>query len=205
MGKAQLVKGDLPDEIFNDFSGRQELAVDCEMMGLNPHRDRLCVIQIKAEQGVCALVQVDESLPYPNLRAVMKNPDVLKIFHFGRMDLLFLRARLNMEVNGIYCTKIASKLARTYTDKHGLKELVRVICGENLDKTNQTSDWGRENLTADQLFYAENDVKFLFKIRRELEAMLEREKRAHLARAAIEYLPSLVELDMLGYESIFEH
>lgn len=205
MEKAKLVKGDLPQDIFEDFSRRSELAMDCEMMGLNPVRDRLCVIQIATDRGPCVLLQVDESLEYPNFKAVMENPNVAKIFHYARMDCLFINQRLNINVKNAVCTKIMSRLARTYTDKHGLKELVREMIGDSMDKSNQSSDWGREQLTDNQLFYAEMDVRYLFELKSILTDMLTRENRYHLAVEAFKFLPTRVELDILGYSDIFEH
>ena len=205
MKKARLVQGDLPEDIYQEFLKCQELALDCEMMGLNPFRDRLCVVQIAAENGSCALIQVDEKTEYSNLKSILENSDINKIFHYARMDCLFLKMRLNLSVNNICCTKIMSKLVRTYTEKHGLKELVRELAGEQMDKANQTSYWGRENLTDNQLFYAQNDVKYLFKLKHELAIMLERENRLHLANEAFKFLPLRVELDSMGYGDIFEH
>ena len=205
MKKPVLIKEDIPEEIFNDFSNRTELSLDCEMMGLNPHRDRLCVIQIAAENGTCILMQIDEKLKYTNLKLLLENEKVQKIFHFARMDCLFIKARLKINVKNIFCTKIASKVGRTFTDRHGLKELVRVIIGEAMDKGQQTSDWGRETLTSDQLHYAALDVKYLFAIKREMLNILSRENRLSLVEEAIRFLPTLVELDRLGYENIFDH
>ena len=205
MEKARLVKGDLPGDLFEDFKHRGELAMDCEMMGLNPIRDRLCVVQIAADDGPCALLQVNENLAYPNLKSLLENENVAKIFHYARLDCVFLRMRLGIQVKNIVCTKIMSRLVRTYTDRHSLKELVRELIGDKLDKSNQTSDWGREDLTADQLYYAEMDVRHLFAAKRKLVEMLNREDRHDLAMKTLAFLPVLVELDSQGYESIFEH
>ena len=205
MKKSQLLKTDLTDEQLTEFNEQSEIAVDCEMMGLNPFRDRLCVIQMAYHKGPCLLLQINESQPYPNLRTIFENPEIHKIFHFARMDCLFIKQRLGIKVKNIVCTKIASKIARTYTDKHGLKELVRVIVGENLDKGQQTSDWGRSELSSEQLNYAALDVKYLFAIKQELFSILERENRSHLYQEAINFLPTLIELDQLGYGNIFDH
>jgi len=205
MNKGRLIKGDLPEEILADFNSRRELSLDCEMMGLKPRRDRLCVVQIAAEDGPCAIMQIDEKESYPRLRSVLENPEVQKIFHFARMDTLFLLVRLKIDVKNVFCTKIASKIARTYTDRHGLKELVREIAGETMDKSNQTSDWGKETLSDDQVFYAEQDVRYLFAIKRKLVEMLEREHRMLLAQETFAYLPTRVKLDGLGYEDILDH
>ena len=205
MAKPRLVQTDLPEEILEDFLRRDELALDCEMMGLNPHRDRLCVLQIMAEQGPIALMQINEQLEYPNLRRVLESTEIEKIFHFARMDCLFLLKRLGIRVNKVFCTKIASKLARTYTDRHGLKELAREICGVTMDKTNQSSDWGREKLTDDQLYYAEGDIKYLFTIKSTLIEMLKREDRYELALDTLACLPNRIELDARGFGEVFEH
>ncbi|MBE7440085.1 MAG: ribonuclease D [Spirochaetales bacterium] len=205
MPRPIVLKGDLSAEALEELSRASEVSVDCEMMGLNPVRDRLCLVQISAEKGGCYLVQVEESKGAPNMRALMENPAVVKIFHFARMDMQFLQTRLNIHVKNIYCTKIASRFARTYTDKHGLKELVREIAGENMDKTSQSSDWGRDTLTAEQLRYAAQDVKFLFRIKRTLESMLEREDRLELAHAFMAFLPTLIQADVLGYQDVFAH
>jgi len=205
MARARLVKQDLPDDIFEEFRGRTELALDCEMMGLNPVRDRLCVVQIAAEKGNCALIQVDEKAGAPRLKTLMENRDIQKIFHFARMDCLYLKTRLGIDVLNIYCTKIASKLARTYTDRHGLKELVREFAGEQMDKSSQSSDWGKEKLTEEQLAYAQDDVKYLFQLKRSLSEILAREGRMDFALRAFEFLPVRIELDRLGYSDIFEH
>lgn len=142
MNRAILLKQDITDDIRDEFKNCQELAVDCEMMGLNPFRDRLCLVQIANENGSCAIVQIDEKNPPNNLKEILESPQIEKIFHYARSDMLFLKMRLNIEVKNIYCTKIASKIARTYTDKHGLKEIVKEFFGDNLDKTVTSTDWG---------------------------------------------------------------
>lgn len=205
MKKARLLKGDLPEEALQELSGQAEIALDCEMMGLNPIRDRLCVVQISGPGGPCYLLQIDEQLEYRNLREVLENEKTIKIFHFARLDCLFLRTRLNIIVRNIFCTKIASKLARTFSDKHGLKELVKEIIGVNMDKSNQTSDWGRRELKADQILYAEEDVKYLFKLKEHLSHILKREDYHRLAGDIMLFLPVLVEMDARGFTDIFEH
>ncbi|MCB1322998.1 MAG: ribonuclease D [Leptospiraceae bacterium] len=176
------------------------------MMGLNPNRDRLCIVQIMVEKGPCVLVQVDESAGAPEMRALFENPDIIKIFHYARTDLLFLKMRLGIDTRNVYCTKIASRLARTYTDRHGLKELVREIIGESMDKSLQSSDWGREKLTEEQVTYAAYDVAYLFQIKRELEKMLVREQRRELATRLFDFLPVRLELDRHGFAlDLFEH
>lgn len=196
---------DIPPELMEAFRTSKEIAVDCEMMGLNPHRDRLCLVQAMNEKGDVAIIQIDENKGAPNLREVLENPNITKIFHFARMDCLFLRYRLNAHVQNIFCTKIASKIARTYTDKHGLKELVREFTGENLDKNNQSSDWGKKELSQDQLLYAEGDIKYLHKIKLILSEMLERENRMHLAQSSFQFLPSRIEMDFLGFDDVLSH
>lgn len=205
MKKAFLVEQDITDELYAELAEAPELGVDCEMMGLNPHRDRLCLVQIGKEGGPYVLVQLNDSAPAPKLKSLLENPSIQKIFHFARMDCLFLTVRLKANVQNIFCTKLASRLARTYTDRHGLKELVREFTGEQLDKTITTSDWGNSKLSPEQLKYAEEDIKFLFRIKRKLQEMLERENRFEMYRKSIEYLPVRIQLDELGYEDIFAH
>lgn len=205
MAKPIVLKGDLSRELAADFQSRPELGVDCEMMGLNPFRDRLCTVQIGAERGDCAVVQINEADGAPLLQQVLENAGVIKIFHFARMDLLFLKQRIQIDVRGVFCTKLASRLARTYTDRHGLKDVVRELCGEVMDKTSQSSDWGRETLSEDQVVYAADDVRYLFELRRKLSEILVREKRMHLAEACFQFLSVCRQLDQLGYEDIFAH
>lgn len=182
-----------------------EVALDCEMMGLNPVRDRLCTVQITGEIGTPYVIQIRETEGAPNLGRLMENENVVKIFHFARIDIRYLYERLGIRTRNIYCTKIASRMARTYTDRHGLKELVREFIGDQLDKTNQSSDWGREDLTPDQVRYAADDVAYLFRLKRILTEMLEREGRLNLALESFKFLPVLIELDRLGYDNIFDH
>lgn len=205
MHKPVVLKGDLSKEIAEDFRSRPELGVDCEMMGLNPVRDRLCTVQIAAEQGPCAIVQVREQDGAPLLKGVLEDAKIIKIFHFARMDMLFLHSRMSIEVRGIFCTKIGSRLARTYTDRHGLKDVVRELAGEAMDKTHQSSDWGRENLSEDQIAYAADDVRYLFEVRRRLVEILKREKRLELAQACFDFLAVRRRLDQFGFDDIFAH
>lgn len=200
-----LLEGDLTEDLFHELAAAPELGVDCEMMGLNPHRDRLCLVQIGKEGGPYALIQINEQAGAPKLKQLLRNPDITKIFHYARMDCLFFKARLKIDVQGIFCTKIASRLVRTYTDRHGLKELVREFTGEQLDKTITTSDWGNAKLSPEQLKYAEEDIKFLFKIKKRLVDMLEREGRMGFYKSCVEFLPVRIELDRLGYGDVFEH
>ena len=201
----QLVQNDLTEDLRNYFTSSSELAIDCEMMGLNPDRDRLCVVQMASEQGSCALIQIGDIGHAPNLQSVLENDKITKIFHFARMDIYFLYKRLNINVKNIFCTKIASRLVRTYSDRHGLRELVREFLGENLDKAPQSSDWGNTNLNTEQINYAAKDVIFLFEIRRRLLKMMIRENRNELFKKLIDFLPVQRDLDCLGYKEIFEY
>ncbi|MEQ9365647.1 MAG: ribonuclease D [Leptospirales bacterium] len=205
MKRPLVLKGDLNEEIAAEFASQADLSVDCEMMGLNPWRDRLCVIQIMAERGSVALVQVDERAGAPRIKALFENPAINKIFHFARMDILFLYKRLEIDVQNIFCTKIASRLARTYTDRHGLKEVIRELTGEVIDKTNQSSDWGRDELTPDQVYYAADDVRYLFELKRKLGEILARENRADLAERCFHFLRTRRDLDLENFDMIFEH
>lgn len=201
-----LHRGDLPDGL--DFSGVGAVAVDTETMGLVPRRDRLCLVQLSAGDGVCHLVQVGAGQKdAPNLRRLMEDPAIVKIFHFARFDVAVLRHNLGISVNPIYCTKIASKLTRTYTDRHGLKDLCRELLDVDLSKQQQSSDWGAEQLTEAQLAYAASDVLHLHRLRAELDTRLARMGRGHLAAAAFAFLPARAELDLLGWEEddIFAH
>lgn len=205
MKRPLVLQGDLNEEIAAEFASQADLSVDCEMMGLNPWRDRLCVVQIMAERGSVALVQVDESAGAPRIKELFENTAINKIFHFARMDILYLQKRLNIDVQNIFCTKIASRLARTYTDRHGLKEVIRELTGEVIDKTNQSSDWGRAELTPDQIYYAADDVRYLFELKRKLSEILVREERMDLAERCFDFLRTRRDLDLGGFGLIFEH
>ena len=199
-----LHKGDLPADVKFGTS----VAIDTETMGLNPHRDRLCLVQLSGGDGVSHLVQfAPGSYAAPNLRALLLDPKVLKIFHFGRFDIAVLAHYLNAVSAPVYCTKIASKLARTFTDKHGLKDLCRELIGVELSKQQQTSDWGAPSLTEDQKRYAASDVLHLHALKGKLDEMLVRENRQQLANACFAFLPTRAFLDLVGYENldIFEH
>ena len=203
MNGITLHKGDLP---ANLDLGRI-VAVDTEAMGLNPVRDALCVVQISSGDGTAHVVQLTRDYDCPNLKAMMSDPDILKIVHFARFDVAMMQKWLGITCAPIWCTKIASKLARTYTDRHGLKDVTREIVGANMDKSQQSSDWGAETLTDQQLSYAASDVLHLHKIREGLLAMLEREGRVELAQACFDFLPVRAELDVKGWENndIFAH
>lgn len=203
MNGITLHKGDLP---ANLDLGRM-IAVDTEAMGLNPVRDALCVVQISSGDGTAHVVQLTRDYDCPNLKALMADPGVLKIFHFARFDVAMMQKWLGITCAPIWCTKIASKLARTYTDRHGLKDVTREIVGVSMDKSQQSSDWGAESLSDQQLHYAASDVLHLHKIREGLLAMLEREGRVELAQACFDFLPVRAELDLKGWEAtdIFAH
>jgi ribonuclease D len=200
----KLHRGDLPDGLDLGDS----VAVDTETMGLDPHRDRLCLVQLSAGDGVCHLVQVPRGQSdAPNLKALIEAPDVLKLFHYARFDIAMLRRHLGADCRPVYCTKIASKLARTYTDRHGLKDLCRELLGVDVSKQQQSSDWGAEELSKAQLEYAASDVLYLHRLKEKLDGMLKREGRAHIARAAFDFLPTRAELDLAGWpdQDIFAH
>lgn len=199
-----LHKGDLPDGLtFGD-----SIAVDTETLGLNPHRDPLCLVQISAGDGNVHLVQLDRaSYRAPNLRKLMGDPSVLKIFHFARFDVAVMQRYLGVVTAPIYCTKIASKLVRTYTDRHGLKDLCKELVNIEISKQQQSSDWGAENLSDAQLAYAASDVLHLHEIKKVLDHMLLREGRMELAKACFAFLPVRASLDLAGWseEDIFAH
>jgi len=199
-----LHRGDLPEGI--GFGAA--VAVDTEAMGLNPHRDRLCLVQLSAGDGNAHLVQLASgAYEAPRLKALMADPTVTKIFHFARFDLAMIYHYLGVMAGPIYCTKIASRLARTFTDKHGLRDLCKDVLNVDLSKQQQSSDWGAATLTDQQLQYAATDVLHLHALRARLDAMLEREGRAELARAAFDFLPARVLLDLEGWaeQDIFAH
>jgi ribonuclease D len=200
----QLHRGDLPPGI--DFGA--SVAIDTETMGLNPHRDRLCLAQLSAGDGTCHLVQFAAGqYEAPRLKALLADPKILKLFHFGRFDIAMMRQYLGVLAAPVYCTKIASKLARTFTDRHGLKDLVREVLGVELSKQQQSSDWGADKLTDEQLRYAATDVLHLHALRSRLDEMLAREGRLELAQACFAFLPSQALLDLAGFgeAEVFEH
>ena len=199
----KLHRADLPAGIRLEGS----VAIDTETLGLNPHRDRLCLVQLSAGDGHAHLVQVAPPYECPRLKALLVDPTVTKIFHFARFDVAVLRRYLGVDTAPVYCTKIASKLARTYTDRHGLKDLVGEILQVDLSKQQQSSDWGAERLTDQQLAYAASDVLHLHALKARLDDMLAREGRTHLAEAAFRFLPTRAALDLLGFDDldIFAH
>lgn len=200
----KLHKGDLPAGVGFGSS----VAVDTETLGLNPHRDRLCVVQLSAGDGSAHVVQILQDGPAPvRLMALLADPKVLKIFHYARFDVAVIAKSLGVTVTPIYCTKIASKLSRTYTDRHGLKDLAHEVLGVELSKQQQSSDWGAAELTQQQIAYAASDVLYLHAIKDKLDAMLAREGRTDLAEAAFRFLPVRAELDLAGFadDDIFAH
>ena len=203
-----LHENDLPDGLTFEDAADGAVAVDSETMGLIPQRDRLCVVQLSGGDGDAHLVRLAPgAYAAPNLKAVLTNPRLLKIFHFARFDVAAFMHWLGVETTPVYCTKIASKLARTYTDRHGLKDVVREIAGVELSKQQQSSDWGAATLTDAQRAYAASDVLHLHEVRRGLDAMLAREGRTALAQASFDYVPVRARLDLLGYAEgdLFAH
>ena len=199
-----LHKGDLPDGL--DLGNT--VAVDTETLGLNPLRDKLCVVQLSSGGDDAHLVQLDRtSYEAPNLKALLTNPDVLKIFHYARFDIAAIRHHLGVDVGPVYCTKIASKLVRTYTDRHGLKDLVREMLGIDLSKQQQSSDWGTPVLSKAQKEYAAQDVLYLHELKARLDQMLQREGRTELAQQCFRFLPTRAALDLAGWSEldIFAH
>ena len=197
--KIKLHKGDLPTTVELG----PLVAIDSETLGLNPMRDRLCLVQLSAGDGVCHAVQfAPNEYAAPNLKQMLANPKVTKLFHFARFDVAMLRHYLGVTVAPIYCTKIASKLVRTYTDKHGLKDLVKELLSVDLSKEQQSSDWGAPELSEKQLAYAANDVAYLHRLKDVLDTMLEREDRASLAKACFQFLPARAQLDLAGWDGI---
>ncbi len=200
----ELHKGDLPHS--HPFSG--SVAIDTETLGLNPLRDRLCLVQLSSGDGTAHLVQFDAgAYDAPVLRGLLADPDILKIFHFARFDLATLFHHLGVMGAPVYCTKIASKLTRTYTDRHSLKDICRELLNIDLAKQQQSSDWDAQNISQEQLDYAAADVLHLHRLKEELDARLARENRQDMARACFEFLPARVRLDLAGWADtdIFAH
>ena len=200
----KLYKGDLPPGL--DFG--TSVAVDTETLGLVPRRDKLCLVQLSAGDGNAHLVQVDRSnYDAPNLKALFTNPDVTKIFHYARFDVAVIKYYLGVDTAPLYCTKIASKLTRTYTDRHGLKDLVKELLGIELNKQQQSSDWGAHMLSDSQKQYAAQDVVYLHELKARLDQMLSREGREAVARACFDFIPTRAALDLSGWteEDVFAH
>jgi len=199
-----LYQNDLPDGL----NLGSIVAIDCETMGLNPHRDRLCLVQMSGGDGNAHMVQISQDqTEAPNLCRMLADPDVVKLFHFGRFDIAVLMHRFGVRMSPVWCTKIASKLVRTYTDRHGLKNLLDELLGVDISKYQQSSDWGAATLSQAQLDYAASDVLHLHRLKAELEKRLDREGRSSLAQAAFEFLPARAELDLAGWpdHDIFAH
>ena len=200
----RLHRGDLPD--LSAYTGA--VAIDTEAMGLDVNRDRLCVVQLSPGDGSADVVQIAAGQPHaPNIERLLADPAVLKIFHFARFDIGLLAKAFGVMAGPVYCTKIASRLARTYTDKHGLKDLAREVLGVDLSKQQQLSDWGADSLSDAQVSYAATDVLYLHALREKLDAMLAREGRADLAAACFRFLPDRARLDLAGWaaDDIFSH
>ena len=199
-----VYKGDLPDGL--DLG--PIVAIDCETMGLNPKRDRLCVVQLSSGDGHAHLVHVAKGqTAAPNLCRMLEDPNVLKLFHFGRFDIAAMKAAFGAVTAPVYCTKIASRMTRTYTDRHGLKNLLQELLSVDISKQQQSSDWGAEQLSKAQVEYAASDVLYLHRLRERLNEMLIREGRMELAQSCFDFLPTRAELDLAGWpeSDIFAH
>ncbi len=199
-----LHKGDLPD----DVSFSSSVAVDSETMGLNPHRDQLCLVQLSAGDGDAHLVQLDrKTYDAPNLKNLMQDESIEKIFHFARFDVAVFEKYLSVVTRPIYCTKIASKLVRTYTDRHGLKDVSKELIGVDMSKQQQSSDWGAPELSDAQKDYAAADVLYLHQMKEKLDVLLQREGRTEIAKACFDFLPWRAKLDLSGWPDtdIFAH
>lgn len=199
-----LYQNDLP----NDLDLGPVVAIDCETMGLHPHRDRLCVIQLSSGDGNAHLVQISQDqTEAPNLTRMLADPEVLKLFHFGRFDIAVMLHRFGVVTAPVYCTKIASKLVRTYTDRHGLKNLLQELLGTDISKQQQSSDWGAQTLSKAQIDYAASDVLYLHQLKEKLDVMLNREGRMETAQACCDFLPTRAALDLAGWPEIdiFSH
>jgi ribonuclease D len=200
----KVYQNDLPD----DLDLGPEVAIDCETMGLHPHRDRLCVVQLSSGDGTAHLVQIAKGqTSAPNLERLLTDTSVLKLFHFGRFDIAALHHAFGATATPVYCTKIASRLVRTYTDRHGLAKLLQEHLGIDISKQQQSSDWGAAELSEAQIDYAASDVLYLHQLRDALNAMLEREGRMDIAQACFEFLPMRARLDLMGWPDtdIFAH
>ncbi len=202
----RLVKTDLSDELLEHYLSCDIIAIDGEMMGLNLVRDRLCLVQIGDANNLVSLVQIDlDQKSAPNLKKLMESTKPLKVFHYARTDVTWLKYWLDIDVRNYFCTKVASRLARTYSDKHGLKDICKEITGKELNKNQQGSDWGAAELTSDQKKYAASDVTHLRDIYDKLTGMLKREGKMELAQRCMEHLAIYIELDLQGYQGVFEH
>ncbi|WP_269621920.1 ribonuclease D [Prochlorococcus marinus] len=203
----RVFKQDLNEETKQNFSKKGALAIDTEAMGLIHGRDRLCLVQICDDEDNVACIKIDQGQKSaPNLKELLENSCIEKVFHFARFDVAALASNLRISVNPIFCTKIASKIGRTYSPRHGLKEVILELVGVELDKQAQSSDWGRtEDLSEKQLAYAANDVRYLLSARNQLEKMLIREKRWELTQRCFQCIPVICDLDQMRFHNIFEH
>ncbi len=203
----QISDRDLSDATVEEYLQSESIAIDTETMGLLPQRDRLCLVQLCNLDAKVAVVRIAQGqTTAPNLKKLLEATHILKVFHFARFDIATLRYNLGIHVQPLFCTKIASKLARTYTNRHGLKEVVQELELVELDKSSQSSDWGNAaNLSDAQLNYAANDVRYLLSVQSKLRQMLEREGRWELAQECFQVLPTIVSLDLLQFKDLFEH
>ena len=203
----QVCDRDLSEAALSEYLKSEAIAVDTETMGLLPLRDRLCLVQLCNHEGKVTAIRIAKGqTDSPNLKKLLEAANIVKIFHFARFDIATLRYHLGIQVNPVFCTKIASKLARTYTNRHGLKDVVQELEQVELDKSAQSSDWGNAaNLSASQLSYAANDVRYLINVRQKLIEMLKREERWQIAQECFQCLPTIVSLDLLQFKDVFEH
>ncbi len=203
----QVSDRDLGDAALVEYLESTAIAVDTETMGLLPQRDRLCLVQLCNEFGKVTAIRIAKGqADAPNLKKLLSATNVVKVFHFARFDLATLQANLGIQVRPVFCTKIASKLARTYTNRHGLKDVVQELEKVELDKSSQSSDWGNAaSLSEAQLSYAANDVRYLLSVQHKLTEMLKREERWEIAQECFEFLPTIVSLDLLQFKDLFEH
>ncbi|WP_370931777.1 ribonuclease D [Bartonella sp. DGB1] len=203
--KVRVHRGDLPD--LNNYNV-SAIAIDTETLGLNLHRDRLCVVQLSSGNGTADIIQIaKEQTEAPNLQKLLNNENITKIFHYGRFDLAMLEKTFKNRLSNVYCTKIASRLVRTYTDRHGLKEICQELLSVNICKQNQSSDWAAEKLSEAQVSYAASDVLYLHALKEILDARLKRDNRYEVAQACFEFLPMRASLDLMGWgeQDIFSH
>ncbi|MEH2120822.1 ribonuclease H-like domain-containing protein [Nostoc sp.] len=203
----QVSDRDLSDAALGQYLESTAIAVDTETMGLLPQRDRLCLVQLCNLEGKVTAIRIAKGqADAPNLKKLLEAANVVKVFHFARFDLATLRANLGIQVQPVFCTKIASKLARTYTNRHGLKDVVQELEKVELDKSSQSSDWGNAaSLSEAQLSYAANDVRYLLSVQQKLTEMLKREERWEIAQECFEFIPTIVSLDLLQFKDLFEH
>ena len=198
---------DISENLYNEYKNSSYLAVDTEAMGLIHGRDRLCLVQICNDSNLISCIKIELNTSHsPKLKNLFENEKIMKIFHYARFDVAALKCNLGINTNNIFCTKIASKLARTYTNRHGLKELINELLGIELDKSSQSSDWGNtKDLTREQIDYAANDVRYLIEAMLKLKEILEREGRYELAQKCFKTIPVHAELDILRFSNVFEH